>query len=1423
MRCKNGDEEVEKIIVFLLSALIFFSPMFSGPGNNEGIGDAEVLLQSAGSPICLSFENYKMQDGWTPVVLSLGEIDCLLLMDETGRVSELREPGAPFVEPVCFIDVSTKTLRKEADALYFDVYEQNSIRTRWRLSPDKTASKMTKKILFREKSGVDLCLGTVRLQLKHVSWDLKEFSPGLFHVQFHGPMMAGHRPLVYEKAAGMIYSTHQWNNKLTLEQSRTQTVKPAAAAIPPQERAALIALYNSTGGDHWFESGSWKSGPLASDGFALPGTESHWEGITCDPYIPTVTLITLAHYGLNGTLPPELGNLANLLILRLWDNQLSGSIPPELGNLTNLQELLLHANQLSGNIPPELGNLANLQFLVLEWNQLSGSIPPELGKLANLQNLDLGDNQFSGSIPPELGNLANLRYLGLFSNQLSGSIPPELANLAHLQGLGLFSNQLSGSVPPELGNLVNLKWIDLYWNQLSGSIPPELGTLANLQGLSLGANQLSGSIPSELGNLTNLKKLWLNANQLSNGIPPELGNLINLEELFLEGNQLSGSIPTELGNLAKLISLKLNSNQLSGSIPSELVNLANLQYLWLNSNQLSGSIPSNLTNLTKLLNYHSDIRWNALYTNENILRSFLYSKQIGGYWENTQTIAPSNVTATSVSTTSIDINWTPIAYKSNAGGYRVFYSTSPGGPYIYFGITADKSASSLTITGLNPSPIYYFVVQTRTDPHGDNRNTVDSEYSAEVSASTVSLIISGIVNSGGNALPGVTITLSNGGGTADTYTNGNYSVKVDYGWSGTATPSKAGYNFSPVNRSYSNVTVNKTVQDYTASQAITIAGTVTSGGIGLPGVNIALSNGGGAATTDTNGNYGLTVNYGWSGTATPSKAGYNFSPVNMSYTNVTVNQTNQNYIASLQTRTIAGKITRGRIGLPGVTITLSNGGGTATTDANGNYGLTVNYGWSGTATPSKAGNDFSPVNRSYTNLTVNQINQNYIVQNITIAGTVTSGGIGLPGVSMTFYDDCDPILTDANGNYIITVHYGWTGTATPFKAEYNFSPVNRSYTNVTVNQINQNYTASLQTITIAGTVTSGGIGLSGVSITLSEGRNPTITDANGNYELTVNYGWSGTVTPSKAGYNFSPVNRSYSNVTINQTNHNYTALLQARTIAGTVTSGGIGFPGVSITLSNGGGTATTDANGNYSAAIDYGWSGTTTPSIAGYNFSPANRSYSNVTVNQTNQDFLGNLITILTLTSPNGGESWYINTIRNITWSSSGLSGNIRLELWKANKKLGNIAADIPIGNGNYTWFVGNCGPGIASPGNDYKVKIITANGLYNDSSNEAFSIIQPSLTLTSPRGGESWKLGTQQVITWTSAGLTGNVKLLLFKGGVQVGVIARGIPIANGTYAWTVGKHFGGMALVGSNYSVKIRSEDNRFYNSGSGAFKIW
>ncbi|MDA9761710.1 hypothetical protein N9C84_01400 [Desulfobacterales bacterium] len=78
--------------------------------------------------------------------------------------------------------------------------------------------------------------------------------------------------------------------------------------------------------------------------------------------------------------------------------------------------------------------------------------------------------------------------------------------------------------------------------------------------------------------------------------------------------------------------------------------------------------------------------------------------------------------------------------------------------------------------------------------------------------------ISGYVRtSSGNEISGVTITFSNGEGSTTTDSSGYYSQKVKEGWSGTATPSRVGYNFDPAYLNYSKVKRDQKDQDYTAS------------------------------------------------------------------------------------------------------------------------------------------------------------------------------------------------------------------------------------------------------------------------------------------------------------------------------------------------------------------------------------------------------------------------------------------------------------------------------------------------------------------------------------------------------------------------------------------------------------------------------
>ena len=112
------------------------------------------------------------------------------------------------------------------------------------------------------------------------------------------------------------------------------------------DRAALVVLYNATGGANWTNNTNWLSNePL-----------SEWHRVETDED-GRVTALRLVANGLSGEIPAELENLTNLQVLSLSTNTLSGEIPAELGNLTNLQSLSLSANEVERGNPGGAGEL----------------------------------------------------------------------------------------------------------------------------------------------------------------------------------------------------------------------------------------------------------------------------------------------------------------------------------------------------------------------------------------------------------------------------------------------------------------------------------------------------------------------------------------------------------------------------------------------------------------------------------------------------------------------------------------------------------------------------------------------------------------------------------------------------------------------------------------------------------------------------------------------------------------------------------------------------------------------------------------------------------------------------------------------------------------------------------------------------------
>ena len=219
----------------------------------------------------------------------------------------------------------------------------------------------------------------------------------------------------------------------------------ARAAIPTEERDALIALYTSTNGDAWVNNFNWCAGTCPSGGepvFNDPGTECTWGGIGCDGAATHVTSIVLAHNNMVGPLPSALTGLTALQVIDLDNDALTGPLP-DLSAMTELSILDVHQNDIDGPMPP-LSGLNNLVTVRLYGNALSGPLPA-LESLANLETFLAYSNRFSGGIP-SLQGLASLQDFSVEDNQLAGTIP-DLSSLVSLLAFRVGGNRLSGGVP----------------------------------------------------------------------------------------------------------------------------------------------------------------------------------------------------------------------------------------------------------------------------------------------------------------------------------------------------------------------------------------------------------------------------------------------------------------------------------------------------------------------------------------------------------------------------------------------------------------------------------------------------------------------------------------------------------------------------------------------------------------------------------------------------------------------------------------------------------------------------------------------------------------------------------------------------------------------------------------------------------------
>ncbi len=234
----------------------------------------------------------------------------------------------------------------------------------------------------------------------------------------------------------------------------------------------------------------------------------------------------------------------------------------------------------------------------------------------------------------------------------------------------------------------------------------------------------------------------------------------------------------------------------------------------------------------------------------------------------------------------------------------------------------------------------------------------------------------------------------------------------------------------------------------------------------------------------------------------------------------------------------------------------------------------------------------------------------------------------LAGIRVTAYDPTRTTPyeahTDPSGHYELRVPNGFTGqiNVPEFNSCFYCTTSPRNLVSQSVDLPGVDF-ACVNTSTIAGkTLTQYNELITGVRMDGLPGA--PVTNSWADYQVKVPCGWSGTVTPVKYGWSFSSA--AFSNVMDRLVSKTFVGSPVRHVVSGSVRdSAGKGVAGVKLNglyPTSQSELNVTDAGGHYLVTVYHGWSGSATPTLAGYSFAPASRAYTKVETNQANQDYV---------------------------------------------------------------------------------------------------------------------------------------------------------------------------------------------------------
>jgi hypothetical protein len=228
-------------------------------------------------------------------------------------------------------------------------------------------------------------------------------------------------------------------------------------------------------------------------------------------------------------------------------------------------------------------------------------------------------------------------------------------------------------------------------------------------------------------------------------------------------------------------------------------------------------------------------------------------------------------------------------------------------------------------------------------------------------------------------------------------------------------------------------------------------------------------------------------------------------------------------------------------------------------------------------------------------------------------------------------------------------------------------------------------------------------------------------------------------------------------------------------------------------------------------------------------------AYFNIISGTTNQS--------VTVLSPNGGERYVVGGDYEIRWKATNFPSNskvyIELRPRGTNLSPASKIAVVPYTNSYVTWQI----PNTIIPG-EYIVEIYKADQYGNINPNESAKDVsdasfvisansptprpQASVTVLSPNGGETYKVGDTMVIKWSTSNVTNvilNIENANYGGdtGQHIQQIALSSAQA-GAYSWVIPSQLGGSMTLdqGNVYKVWVRSLDGTVEDGSNSTFAI-